>query len=293
MKRRDEVLVGLLLIIATVVGFSGTIWLARGGLASGYPVYARFPWGAGLKSGQPVLLAGVNVGFVQKVELIPDGTLAVTLEIKNEYQIPKGSTAAVEPNGIFGDQLIALTPQRLVTEYHVSGDTLAAGEGSPTTADLLAAGDSIATDVEGITAAVRREFVDGGGIAELRRASSDLAVLIRELGTIARTQSEELSRTQQLLRRTLAAVDSLAVDSTVRNVQRTSASLAQLSEDLTTTQQQVRSVVTKLDSGDGTAGLLLNDPSIYRRVDSLLMRLDALAVDVKANPRRYIKLSIF
>lgn len=293
MKRRDEVLVGLLLIIATVVGFSGTIWLARGGLASGYPVYARFPWGAGLKSGQPVLLAGVNVGFVQKVELIPDGTLAVTLEIKNEYQIPKGSTAAVEPNGIFGDQLIALTPQRLVTEYHVSGDTLAAGEGSPTTADLLAAGDSIATDVEGITAAVRREFVDGGGIAELRRASADLAVLIRELGTIARTQSEELSRTQQLLRRTLAAVDSLAVDSTVRNVQRTSASLAQLSEDLTTTQQQVRSVVTKLDSGDGTAGLLLNDPSIYRRVDSLLMRLDALAVDVKANPRRYIKLSIF
>lgn len=293
MKRRDEVLVGLLLIIATVVGFSGTIWLARGGLASGYPVYARFPWGAGLKSGQPVLLAGVNVGFVQKVELIPDGTLAVTLEIKNEYQIPKGSTAAVEPNGIFGDQLIALTPQRLVTEYHASGDTLAAGEGSPTTADLLAAGDSIATDVEGITAAVRREFVDGGGIAELRRASSDLAVLIRELGTIARTQSEELSRTQQLLRRTLAAVDSLAVDSTVRNVQRTSASLAQLSEDLTTTQQQVRSVVTKLDSGDGTAGLLLNDPSIYRRVDSLLMRLDALAVDVKANPRRYIKLSIF
>lgn len=293
MKRRDEVLVGLLLIIATVVGFSGTIWLARGGLASGYPVYARFPWGAGLKSGQPVLLAGVNVGFVQQVELIPDGTLAVTLEIKNEYQIPRGSTAAVQPNGIFGDQLIALTPQRGVTDYHAAGDTLAAGKGSPTTADLLAAGDSIATDVEGITAAVRREFVDGGGIAELRRASADLAVLIRELGTIARTQSEELSRTQQLLRRTLAAVDSIAVDSTVRNVQRTSASLAQLSEDLTVTQQQVRSVVSKLDSGDGTAGLLLNDPTIYRRVDSLLLRLDALAADVKANPRRYIKLSIF
>jgi phospholipid/cholesterol/gamma-HCH transport system substrate-binding protein len=293
MKRRDEVLVGLLLIIATVVGFSGTIWLARGGLASGYPVYARFQWGAGLKSGQPVLLAGVNVGFVQRVELIPDGTLVVTMAIKEEYQIPIGSTAAVEPNGIFGDQLIALTPVRMVTTYHAAGDTLAVGEGSPTTADLLASGDSIATDVERIAATVRREFVDGGGIVELRRASTDLAVLIRELGTIARTQSEELSRTQQLLRRTLAAVDSLAVDSTVRNAQRTAASLAQLSEELSVTQQQVRSIVTKLDSGEGTAGLLLNDPTIYRRVDSLLLRLDALAADVKANPRRYIKLSIF
>ena len=78
-KRRDELLVGLLLLGAIVLGLGGTIWIARGGLAKGYSMYARFPWGAGLKQGQPVLLAGVQVGFVDRVELIPDGTITVTL----------------------------------------------------------------------------------------------------------------------------------------------------------------------------------------------------------------------
>jgi phospholipid/cholesterol/gamma-HCH transport system substrate-binding protein len=54
MKRRDEVLVGIVVTIALVMGFVGALWLARGGLAPGYPMYAKFPWGAGLRQGQPV-----------------------------------------------------------------------------------------------------------------------------------------------------------------------------------------------------------------------------------------------
>ena len=62
-KRRDELLVGLLLLVAVVLGIGGTIWIARGGLASGYPMFTRFKWGSGLKQGQPVLLAGVLLKF--------------------------------------------------------------------------------------------------------------------------------------------------------------------------------------------------------------------------------------
>ena len=77
-------MVGLLLIVAVVVGLGGTIWIARGGLARYYNMYTRFQWGAGVKQGQPVLLAGVSIGFVQTVELIPDGTLALTLQIQKQ-----------------------------------------------------------------------------------------------------------------------------------------------------------------------------------------------------------------
>src|SRR5690606_40045539 len=98
MKRRDELLVGLLLLVAVTLLHGGTLWIARGGLQRGYPMYARFPWGAGLNPGQQVLLAGVQVGFVDRVELIPDGTLAVKLSIRDEYGIPVGTTASVEPN---------------------------------------------------------------------------------------------------------------------------------------------------------------------------------------------------
>ena len=62
MKKRDEVLVGLVITVAVIVVVLGSLWLARGGLSKGYPLYVKFPWGAGLKQGQPVLLVGVNVG---------------------------------------------------------------------------------------------------------------------------------------------------------------------------------------------------------------------------------------
>jgi ABC-type transporter Mla subunit MlaD len=40
MKRRDEVLVGILLTVGVVIAVLGTIWLVRGGFSSGYPLYA-------------------------------------------------------------------------------------------------------------------------------------------------------------------------------------------------------------------------------------------------------------
>ena len=99
MKRRDEVLVGILMTVALVLVILGTLWLARGGLQSGYPLYARFPWGAGLKQGQPVLLAGVSVGYVDDVQLRRDDWLDVTMRVNDDYDVPLGSTTvAVLPS---------------------------------------------------------------------------------------------------------------------------------------------------------------------------------------------------
>ena len=54
MKRRDEVLVGVLMTVGLAIAIIGTIWLSRGGISQGYPLYARFGWGSGLKQGQQV-----------------------------------------------------------------------------------------------------------------------------------------------------------------------------------------------------------------------------------------------
>src|SRR5688572_26367052 len=110
MQRRDEVLVGILLTVGVIIAIAGTIWLVRGGFSSGYPLYARFQWGAGVKQGQPVRLAGVQIGYVDDVQLDPRGTILVKLSIEDEYQVPRNSMAAVQPVGIFGDQEIALIP---------------------------------------------------------------------------------------------------------------------------------------------------------------------------------------
>lgn len=292
-SRRDELLVGVLLLVAIVVALGGTIWIARGGLSRGYPLYARFPWGAGLKQGQPVLLAGVQVGFVDQVELIPDGTITVKLQVQQAYKVPAGTTASVEANGIFGDQLIALTPIKGVTGSIPAGDTIPTGVGSPGVAALLSKGDSIALNVRALTDETRSQFVDDGGIKEVRKTISDLTELVAQLSSVTAEQSRQLTLTQQQLRKTLSSVDSAKVDSTLVNLRATSASFDQLSRELRETNTKVQGIVDKVSNGPGTAGKLMNDPAVYARVDTLLARLDSLAMDIKKNPRKYINLKIF
>lgn len=292
-RRRDEVLVGILLVAAVVIGIGGTVWIARGGLASNYNMYARFPWGAGLKRGQQVLLAGVQIGFVDRVDLDPNGTLLVDIKVQEEYQIPKGSTASVEPNGIFGDQLIAVKPVMGAREFMSEGDTIPVGTGAPGMTQLLTKGDSIASDVSALTGKVRAEFVDGGGLKEVRTAIADLTKLMGQVSSVVAAQSTQLTKTQEALRSTIAAIDSVKIDSTLSNVRTTSANLEALSRDLKATNAQVQTVIDKVNSGNGTVGRLMNDGAVYARLDSLLARVDSLAADFKANPRKYINLKIF
>ena len=53
------------------------------------------------------------------------------------------------------------------------------------------------------------------------------------------------------------------------------------------------SVITKINTGQGSVGLLVNDPSLYHHSDSLVVELRALVADFKANPKKYVNLRIF
>ena len=300
MKSRDALLVGLFLILAVTVGVAGTIWLVRGGLSEGYPLYARFPWGAGLKQGQPVVLAGVTVGTVAEAELDPNGTIVVRLAIDDEYGIPKGSTVTVVPVGIFGDQSVAINPVRATRDYVPHGDTLPVGPATPGIADLLARGDSVARSVGVITSEFEQQLVADGGVRDLRRtlASTNALVLetnrlVAQVSAIAADQSRQLTQTQSTLRRSVAALDSGMIDSTVRNLQATSANVQALTADLRTTTAQLNGVLATLHDTTGTAGRLLNDPAVYQNLERLVARIDSLTADFQKNPRRYINLSIF
>ena len=62
---------------------------------------------------------------------------------------------------------------------------------------------------------------------------------------------------------------------------------------LQSTTAQLQQVSQQLRSKDNTAGLLLNDPALYIRLDSLVRSADHLMRDLKENPKRYVRLSIF
>lgn len=293
MKRRDEVLVGIFTTAALAVIIVGALWLARGGLGAGYPLYSRFPWGAGLKQGQPVWLAGVTVGFVDKIELDPRGTIIATYRIQKQYHVPKGTRATVVPNGFFGDQAIALTPNGATEDTFAAGDTVPLGIPAAGLALLTARADTITAGVNAILGSARQEMVDSGGMHEMRQTLAAANRLVVQLADIAALQSRELQMTIATVRTRAAAIDSVQVDSTVRSLRAASANMATVTGELKTTTDRLNSVLAKVEKGDGTAAMLLNDPGLYLDLRRVLTRVDSLTADFKKNPKRYINLEIF
>jgi phospholipid/cholesterol/gamma-HCH transport system substrate-binding protein len=293
MRRRDEVFVGMLLTVAAGVAIVGTIWLTRGGLSSGYPLYTRFAWGQNLKQGQPVQLAGVSVGYVDEVKLRDEGYLDVALRIQDEYKVPRNSTAAVVPVGIFGDVAVALTPSAPSRIAYQPGDTVPAGPSPPGMAEILARVDTIARRVSRITGALEEQLVAGGAFRDVRQTIDAAQRLTLQLNRVATEQSQNLSATMASLRRAANAVDPAVVDSTLRNVRTASANLNAMSAELTSAVTRLDSLLAGLETGRGTAGKLLSDTLLYADLRATVRRVDSLMADFQRNPRKYINLSIF
>ena len=125
MKRRNEVLVGILLTIGVVIAVLGTIWLVRGGFSSGYPLYARFNWGAGVKQGSRCASPACRSASWRTSSSTRTGTLLMTMTIEDDYARPAQlARAYVQPVGIFGDQEIALIPKEPSPIFFAEGDSV-------------------------------------------------------------------------------------------------------------------------------------------------------------------------
>jgi phospholipid/cholesterol/gamma-HCH transport system substrate-binding protein len=294
MRRRDEVAVGILITVAVAILVVGALWLARGGLSTGYPLYTRFEWGQNLKQGQPVLLAGVNVGYVSDVKLRRDGFLDVTFRVNGDQTVPKGSVATVRPVGIFGDVAVALTPTMPVSPLNYApGDTVPPGAPSPDVAQIMSRVDSIGQNVERMTRALDMELVQAGGVKDLRKTIASTSALAVQMQSIAAEQNRNLTETLAAYRRAATAIDSARIDSTLRAFSTTSQNFAKLASTLDSASKQLNVALGKLNTGEGSAGRLLTDTSLYRDVRNLVGSVDSLMTDFKKNPRKYINLRIF
>jgi phospholipid/cholesterol/gamma-HCH transport system substrate-binding protein len=299
-KKRDEVLVGILILATVIVGVVGSIWLARGGLEKGYPLYAQFKWGAGLKQGQPVWLSGVSIGYISNIDLLPEGTLVTELRITDDMPVPRNSLATVVPNGLFGDMAVAVTPAGPSQAKYVAGDTIPAGKPAAGLQELTGRADSIARGVNAITGEIEKQLVTGGGIADLRHSVTQVNRLLVQLAGVISEQSRQLSGTMGSVRAKVDAIDVTQVDTTLQNLKMASGNMVVATNQMTLATQRLTSLVARIDSGGGTVGKLLNDPGLYddlRKTNSrMVMTIDsltALITDIKKNPRRYINVRIF
>jgi phospholipid/cholesterol/gamma-HCH transport system substrate-binding protein len=104
MKRRNEFLVGVSVLIAFALVIAGAIWLSETDIGKRDVVHsARFREIGGLNVGAPVTLRGVKVGRVNTIRLAQNDWVEADLRIRLDVDIPANPVAIAASGSLFGE----------------------------------------------------------------------------------------------------------------------------------------------------------------------------------------------
>jgi phospholipid/cholesterol/gamma-HCH transport system substrate-binding protein len=111
-KATRDFIVGLFVLAG--LGSLAYLSLQVGGIESngrgGLELTAEFAEIGGLKERAPVVVSGVKIGRVKRIELTPDLRAVVVLDVDSHYQLPIDTSAAIRTEGLLGQQFVALEP---------------------------------------------------------------------------------------------------------------------------------------------------------------------------------------
>lgn len=291
-SKKLELWIGLFVIVSAVVLTWGYYWLTGQPLGErGYTVYAVLDHSGGLERGDRVNLSGVEVGVVRSVHLQTAERIVLSLWLRRDLELPVDSKVLVESAGFFGDVLVILRPGTSQT-LAADGDTLAAGVATgliDVASDLGTRADAVLVQVQSLLADTAIADVHGS-LASLRRALAELEQLLRENGGEFAALSRSLRQTSEELQGKLEGIE---LQQTMADIEATAARMSETAVTLQESAESISSVLAKIDSGEGTVGLLVNDPGLYQDLRSAAQSLSSLTADIQQNPGRYLKLSIF
>ena len=327
MKRRNEFLVGLAVLAAIAAVVLGAIFLSDADVGRREVVrIARFRSVGRLQPGAPVILRGVKVGTVQVLRLADNTWVEVELRVDRTVDLPDRPAVIAVPASLFGEWQAVFVGRDELTDPHVvllleeaaavGGDVLP-GADLPDIGELTAQASRIASDVGLITERVQGA-IDSSVIADLQLSVRDLRLMADRLNDFANTETGTLGRitgnTERLTASasaTLARVDSATRDGRLDNIvgstERVTTNLDSITSDLRDVAAAAResresltrvlvildSVLTRMESGRGTLGLLSADSTLYQEATATVSELRALIADIKANPRKYFRFSVF
>ena len=289
-----EVKIALVAIAGVVVLFFGMNFLKGLNIFSSEDnYYVQFSDITGLSSSSPVYADGFKVGVVK--DIIYDYTHTegskVLIGVDKQLRIPQGSSAEIVSD-MLGNVKVNLllannprekvAPGRLIKGMINDGAMGKLQDMVPAVEKMLPKLDSIMTSLNAILAdpAIRQSLHNVQTITDnLTTSTAQLNTLMAGLnknvpGMMAKANNV-LDNTETLTAN-LAAVD---VASTMRQVDQTIANVQQLT--------------AKLNSKEGSLGLLMNDTQLYDNLNSTMRNADSLVIDLKQHPKRYVHFSVF
>lgn len=304
MRISKEVKTGSIAIIVLALTIWGYNFLkGKNILKSTDEYYVVFDRIDGLIESGTVYYKGFKVGNINSIKFDQGKSdkfiLRITLE--QRIDIPVGSIVKIKssnPIASANDLEIVFSDQ---TRYYQSGDTLKSEVSfglmdmiDPLQKKIQAVLTGLDSLLNGLNQVIGPETQD-----TLKRAIADLGSSVNSLkGSLAdggdlsnsfehlesitgnlESKNEDISRTLDNLNGITTELDSVDLYATFTSLDSTLIS--------------VKSIMEKINQGEGTIGLLINDSSLYTSLDSTVYHLDALLKDLQENPGRYVQVSVF
>ena len=294
MKLTKEIKIALVAIVGILIMYFGINFLKGMNLFStNNAYYMTFDDIQGLGASTPIYADGYKVGIVDGLEYDykENGPIKVKVDIIKDLRIPQGSKAEIVKDLMGNLQvnlLLANNPRERVEPGGIIPGAVNGGM-MDKAANLVPVVEKMLPKLDSILTSVNALLADPALAASLHNVetiTSNLTVSTRELNTLMAGLNKQvpgmIGKANGVLdntNRLTANLASLDVQGTLNKVNQTLESAHQFTE--------------KLNSNQGSLGLLMNDTKLYDNLTSTMSHADSLVIDLKAHPKRYDHFSVF
>jgi phospholipid/cholesterol/gamma-HCH transport system substrate-binding protein len=284
MRFKNEVIVGIVVVLSIIVLVAGAYWL------SGKPfgreereITAVFSQVGQLRPGNPVMYRGVSVGRISSIELVPEGNgVLVGMQIGPDVQLPPDVAVVLSPQSLFGDWMASLVSERTSTELDfariAARPDILPGAALPDISELTAVAARIAGDVETFSDRFQLAFTEETAI-KLRQTVENVQEISAQLTGFVEQQTATFN---QLAGTAVAASENIrtataTVDRVARQVETTlsEGEVQQILQNVSQASETLRQM--SLQFQEATGGI----PVLVARADTTLTAIGRLSDEVR------------
>lgn len=299
LKYAREIKVGVLATVCIFLLFFGFNYLKGVNIFSSihsfHGVYTNIH---GLELQAPVYIRGYKVGQVDNIDydFTRDSSFTVDISIKRNINLPEGTRMALVSDGIMGGMAIELILP--ATEVASKEDIayLPTGATIPTTVvpglldglqeTVIQPLSNTLASLDTLVGQLQAQLDNNHIESILSNADIAVADLQSSSKQLKQVMSHQVPSVITKLDTTMSDLQQVVTDVKAANIKATVARVD-------TALNNVNYLIADFRSPNGTVGMLLNDKGLYNHIDSAVVSVDSLLVDLKANPKRYVHFSLF
>jgi len=297
--------VGVFLILGMICILAALFILTDAAVFRGrYIVTTTVSDAGGIRRGDPVQMLGVNIGRVQRFKIDPQG-VAIRLELEGEYDVPADSTVLLKSSGLLGGMIAEIVPGKSTQE--LKGGAALPGKTEEQMMDsvnkLAGEAEQVLTRVQSVLSDENIESI-GSTTRNLDAGSAQMRKLLGDVNVAVNDQRRELRTLSASLQRSAEGFEKIAtgpeVERALKQIDAATARMDTVMASLEKTSTAVESVMGRLDRGEGTLGKLMRDEELYRNMNAAMLNMNQATVninklseEVRRDPKKYLKLSVF